>query len=97
MFKIIGCTLKEDQPLRLPLNFFFHYFNCSEPAYKSHVIYEGHTCDCCVQSVKPECSKLDIVNNVTDFKMFQGCMNMWKGHLIFWGDLTDHVLLKTNF
>ena len=31
----IGCTLKDDQPLRLLLNLFFYYFNRSEPTYKS--------------------------------------------------------------
>ena len=31
-------TLKEDQPLRLLLNFFFYHFNLSEPTYKSQHI-----------------------------------------------------------
>ena len=34
----IGCTLKEDQPLRLPLNLFFYRFNRSESTYKSQRI-----------------------------------------------------------
>ena len=29
--KYIGCTLKEEQPLRLLLNLFFYSSNCSEP------------------------------------------------------------------
>ena len=31
-------TLKEDQPLWLPLNLLFYHFNPSEPAYKSQRI-----------------------------------------------------------
>ena len=34
----IGCTLKEDQPLRLLLNLFFHHFYSSEPTYNSQRI-----------------------------------------------------------
>ena len=34
----MGCTLKEEQPLRLLLNFFFCHFNRSEPSYKSQPI-----------------------------------------------------------
>ena len=34
----IGCTLKEEQPLRLPLNLIFYCFNRSEPTYKSQSI-----------------------------------------------------------
>ena len=67
-------TNRRSQPLRLLLNFFFHRFNHSEPTYKS----------------KHECSKLGIVNSLTAFETFQGCMNMWKGHFIFRGDLTEY-------
>ena len=37
-FEPIACTLKVEQPLRLPLNLFFYHFNCSEPIYKSQCI-----------------------------------------------------------
>ena len=46
-------------------------------------MHKGAGCNCCVQSIKRGCSKLGIVNNLTNLKTFQGCMNMWKGHLIF--------------
>ena len=35
---IIGCTLKEDQSLRLLLNLVFYHFNRCEPTYKSQCI-----------------------------------------------------------
>ena len=41
--------------------------------------------------LKRECSKSDIVNIVINFKMFQGCMSMWEGHLIF-GEISHHVI-----
>ena len=36
-----------------------------------------------MQSNEFECFKLDIVNNLTDFKTLQSRMNIWKGYLIF--------------
>ena len=46
-------------------------------------MHKAPRCDCHVQLIKHEFSKLDIVNNLTDFETFQGCMNKSKSHLIF--------------
>ena len=51
--------MKEEQPLRLLLNLLFDHFNRSEPT------HEAASCNCCVQSIKRECSELDIVNNLS--------------------------------
>ena len=55
---VIVRALKEDQPLRLLLNLLFYHFNRSEPT--SH---KAPRCNCRVQSIKCECSELDIDNN----------------------------------
>ena len=51
----IGCTLKEDQPLRLLLNLFFYLFKSFKPTYKSQCIKLLDVIATCNQ-----CSKSDI-------------------------------------
>ena len=71
IFKVVGDTitgaivrtLREEQPLRLLLNLLFYHFNRSEPTYKSQRIALLHVI-AAVQSIKCECSKLDIDNNL---------------------------------
>ena len=58
----IGSTLKEDQPLRLLLNLFFHHFNLK--------------CNCCIQSIKHECFKLDIVDISGLYEHVEGLFNL---------------------
>ena len=58
-------TLREDQSLRLLLNLLFYHFNRSEPTYKSQRI--KLLCNCRMQSIKCEYSKLDIDNNLFYF------------------------------
>ena len=43
-----------------------------------------------VRSIKCECSKLDIVNNLFLHEHAESSFNLW-------GDLTDHMLLKVDF
>ena len=47
----VGCTLKDEQPLRLLFNLFFYHFDRSEPAYKSQRI-KPHSNNCHMQSIK---------------------------------------------
>ena len=49
---------------------FFYHFNCFEPIYKSQRIKLLDIIAACNQSIKRECSKLDIANNLIDFKTF---------------------------
>ena len=90
-----GCTVKEDQPLKLLLNLFFCHFNRSEPTYKPQHIK--------LLDIIAACNHLNVnapnqilLTIFIDFKTFQGCLNTWKGHLIF-EDVSQIMLLKVNF
>ena len=93
----IGCTLKVEQPLRLFLNLFFYQFSHYEPAYKSQHINFLDVIVACNQLNLCECSKLDIVNDLTEFICFGAVYEHVEGHLIF-GEIS-HIpyLIKTKF